>query len=575
MLQRRQGGLEPTGYMSISTAFVLFPWGKVRTGHPVKWLLHITGAQAQPDPEAAVMTPGSSFTLERKPGKQAWELGGLPPTIALQYYYDWGHMQGTGAIYDRLPRSYSLPPSQWEEMGARLIPRADRQRQPPPNPSFEPGDGGTASSSSWGTWPSPTPTTGNAWYLSPAPQDVLPRDDEHPSPSPPNRGAKKPRSTQDQDADETGPDHTQLMQSRNPVGSSPASASHGPRVLQLRGNPRLTGAAAMSRKWLREFAAILRVQPMGDQVPLLLQQAMEAVGHDQETEDEGDNGTVGIPGPCKKRRVLNMLYVARARLEDVTDDDGVDGLNQHQIRADLEQALQDIDRGALMFQQLTARQWGDQVQDGHHGIDQARRAIRAALEQTVEGDLDWVAPGWGQAIRLVLQAAEDLIDEEGLTDYVHPADVLSLEEGAQEAPPQPSGGIPQQVDTLLRNVGAVAHFLRRGREEIRRFMAAVIVWQQANHAMGSIAVDTQSTQDAEEPKPGDPAGDPSGTAPSPEPGDPTGDLSGRSHGEEWEQMRGDATRWIPPLTAEQWSGSVPTDDTQQSEPEEPTFPDRC
>ena len=135
-LQRRPGGATPMGYMSISTAFVLFPWGRVTRGHPVKWLLHITGGQPQPDPEAAEMQPGSSFTLERKPGGVTWELGGLPPKIALQYYYDWGHMQGTGAIYGRLPRSYTAPPSKWEEMGANLIPSPQSERQPPPNPNF-------------------------------------------------------------------------------------------------------------------------------------------------------------------------------------------------------------------------------------------------------------------------------------------------------------------------------------------------------------------------------------------------------------------------------------------------------
>ena len=611
MLQRRPGGLEPTGYMSISTAFVLFPWGKVQRGHPVKWLLHITGAQAQPDPEAAVLTPGSSFTLERKPGKQAWELGGLPPTIGLQYYYDWGHMQGTGAIYERLPRSYTMPPSQWEEMGARLIPPAGRQRHLPPNPHFEGDDPHNAdsrtaaSSSSWGTWPGPTPTTSSSWSPSPSPPGHPQTTAEQGDPHPEHVETAETYGQNDWQRDDGDPDHTQLMQSRSHLSSKAASSSHGPRVLQIRGIPRLTGAAAMIRRWLREFAAILRNQPMGEQVPLLLQQAMEAVGHDQETEDEGDNGTVGIPGPCKKRRVLNMLYVARARLEDVTDDDGVDGLNQHQIRADLEEALRDVDRGALTFEQLTAQQWGDQVQEGHHGIEQARRAIRAAIADTVQGDLDWVTPGWGQAIRMVLQEAEELIDEEGLLDYTHPSDVLALDEGATEAPPQLQGSTYNQVDTLLRNVGSIAHFLRKGREELRRFMAAVIVWRQANHAMESIAVDTQSTQAAEELQPGDPSGDPSGNALGPGPGDPTGDPTGEGGqekaaeelqpedptgdssgkpgdptgdptGEGGQATRGqqlvNATRWIPPLHAEQWSGSIPTEDTPPSEGEEPVYP---
>ena len=78
-LSRRPGGATPTGYMSISTTFVLFPWGKVQKGRPVKWLLHITGGQAVPDPDAAVMPPGSSFTLEDEARGGSVGVGGSPP----------------------------------------------------------------------------------------------------------------------------------------------------------------------------------------------------------------------------------------------------------------------------------------------------------------------------------------------------------------------------------------------------------------------------------------------------------------------------------------------------------------
>ena len=73
------------GCIGISTSFVLFSWGALKNGRPRKWLLHITGGPlpAQEDQEAAEMRPGSST---------------LAPTIALQYYYDWGHMMRTGAI---------------------------------------------------------------------------------------------------------------------------------------------------------------------------------------------------------------------------------------------------------------------------------------------------------------------------------------------------------------------------------------------------------------------------------------------------------------------------------------------
>ena len=192
------------------------------------------------------------------------------------------------------------------------------------------------------------------------------------------------------------------------------------------------------------------------------------------------------------------------------------------------------------------------------GLEQARKAIAAAMEATVQGDLDWVAPSWGEVLGLVLQEAEELLEEEGLLDYVHPADVLALEEGADERPPQPSGGTEDHLDWLTRNLGAVAHFLGAGQEQLRQFLAAVLVWRQEHHGMPSIGVDTQTTAASEEPGPGDPTGDLSGTA-QPKPGDPAGDSSGTAP-------------WVPPLHLEQWPGSIPTTDDPESQPGEPSFP---
>ena len=105
-------------------------------------------------------------------------------------------------------------------------------------------------------------------------------------------------------------------------------------------------------------------------------------------------------------------------------------------------------------------------------------------------------------------------------------------------------------------------------------------------------MDTQTTEEAMEPRPGDPnLEDLSGAAPSPGPGDPAGDSSGAEGAIQTRPGPGDpagdlsgadqkqgggaaqADRWIPPLTLPQWSGSIPsTDQSQGSEPDEPTFP---
>ena len=88
-------------------------------------------------------------------------------------------------------------------------------------------------------------------------------------------------------------------------------------------------AAAMVRHWLRELAAVLRSQPMGNDIPILLEQTLQMVGTNRANDANQDNGTVGGPGPCKKRRVLNTLELARMRLEYLCDEDGENGLCQH------------------------------------------------------------------------------------------------------------------------------------------------------------------------------------------------------------------------------------------------------
>ena len=141
-VRRRPGGVEPSGYMATSTAFVLFPWGRIQGGRPNKWLLHITERSERPpqeDADATQLQPGSSYTLEMPPGARTWQLGRLQPRLALQYYYDWGNMMGTGAIYDRLPRASNNPPLAWEQMALQLIPpRDDRESRCQTLPLGEP-----------------------------------------------------------------------------------------------------------------------------------------------------------------------------------------------------------------------------------------------------------------------------------------------------------------------------------------------------------------------------------------------------------------------------------------------------
>ena len=256
--------------MGTSTSFVLFPWGGITGGRPRKWLLHITGGPPTPDPDATQLQPGTSFSLEMPPGAPTWQLGRLQPRLALQYYYDWGHMMGTGAIYDRLPRASNNPPTAWEQMALQLIPPPNRMREAAPNPTF-PGDNQTDTPAP-GAAPStaPTPTLSS---MSPSP---MPMHDEGEADHP-----------EDNDID----DHSLMQGSTQLDASASSDQAQGGEHVQRRGRPtKMLTAAAMVRHWLRELAAVLRSQPMGNDIPILLEQTMQVVGTNRANDANQDNG---------------------------------------------------------------------------------------------------------------------------------------------------------------------------------------------------------------------------------------------------------------------------------------------
>ena len=183
-----------------------------------------------------------------------------------------------------------------------------------------------------------------------------------PQPSPPPSTTRPAEARGEDEADEaehTEPrdedegDATAYMQVPTQLDETGASSSQAPsRERPAGGQPhRMAPAAAMVRRWLRQLAALLNSHPMGDTIPLLLEETMQVVGTCTEDDRWRDNGTIGGPGLCKKRRILNYLYIARIRLQDLCDDEGVDGYNQHQLYEDLKTALDDLHRGQLQFEQ--------------------------------------------------------------------------------------------------------------------------------------------------------------------------------------------------------------------------------
>ena len=434
----------------MGTAFALFPWGAITNGKPVKWLVHITSTPAQPDRDATELPVGTSYTLERKGGEGGWQLGRLPPKLALQYFYDWGNMRGTGAKDWGLPRAWSLPPIHWEQLTAQLIPSPNQARRPALNPTFDHTQGGQ---------PGPAPNPAPAPPPSPTQQQPQPQQQGEHQPQREVASTADNNPTQNNTLQTEG-EETDFMQ-RTQLDDSAAASSHGESLFERPGPRRMPNAAAMVRHWLRRLAAVLSQRNPGDNVNVLLEQASQMVGRSKAEPEACDNGSL-TGGPSKKRRIMNSISVARMRLQDLTEEDDIDGLNAHQIRHDLEQATYDLTVGEKLVQHATTNQWGFQVQQSLQGLAQARAAIQTAIAATIQGDLDWHVPGWGQAVVLLMEDAEQLLEEEGQLDFVHPADVAALSEGAQESPPVPMGSWGQQLDELLRNIGGVMVFVTEG-----------------------------------------------------------------------------------------------------------------
>ena len=208
------------------------------------------------------------------------------------------------------------------------------------------------------------------------------------------------------------------------------------------------------------------------------------------------------------------------------------GLCQHAVWDDLKYALADLRQGQDVLQYVTRNQGGDQVAQGGHGLAQAITAVETAMAATVQGDLDWLSESWCQVLGMLIQEGEELLEEESQLDYVHPADVVALNEGAQEQPASPPGDQAATVDRLMRNALAVMHFVPRGGEQLRQLQEAIRAWRQ-RHMGGSIFVDTQTT-DGGEMAPQQP---------------PTGE------------------KWVPPLHAAQWTGSLPSSGQPLESPE--------
>ena len=138
----------------------------------------------------------------------------------------------------------------------------------------------------------PTPPLGGKMEQPDPVQVLAPRRSRAPTPWHKDEEQQPPED--EDEGDEAG-----LMQTNTQLNDTAASGSAGEPQQAPRGRPqrrtpqRMSPAAAMVRRWLRQLAAVLLVQPMGDTIPLLLEEAMEVVGTCSEDDRWQDDGTVG------------------------------------------------------------------------------------------------------------------------------------------------------------------------------------------------------------------------------------------------------------------------------------------
>ncbi|CAE7246599.1 Xrn2 [Symbiodinium sp. CCMP2592] len=266
----------------------------------------------------------------------------------------------------------------------------------------------------------------------------------------------------------------------------------------------------------------------------------------------------GIPGrdclgpPPKRRRYLNYVTIARVRLQDLSEEDGENGFNQHQIRADLETILQYLDKATRVLEEMTRGQGGCQISSSYEGLSQAGAAVETALGQAVQGDLDWMSPSWGQTMGLLLEEAEQLHEELGVLNFVHPADVRGLDEGGVETPPCRQGAVGDQLRAIVRDLRGIVPFLAEDGEQVTAALAAVTAIMD-----NPIEVDTQTTEGGSQ---GMTLFGPTESA----------DHMGEERPTPFSQQA--TVPWVPPLHMEQWNGSIPEDDRGDMGPSQPTEP---
>ena len=282
--------------------------------------------------------------------------------------------------------------------------------------------------------------------------------------------------------------------------------------------PALPREVALMLRWLRELAA------WGSAQRLPMQMRYELEGTIAVLEEGLSQAKQAQPRRGKKRASVNSVRAARLRLLEVWQEgDDENGLNQHQIFEDLQSVLRLLREGSDQFHSVTQGQGGNLLRNGAGGLQQATMAVQHAQAATVEGDLDWCSGSWGAVVAMLLEEAEQAVDDNEETNLVHCADVLALQQGGEEAPQRPEDS-QAKLEAILGDIRNSLGFLTaRQHAQVLNILAMMAMWQ--TQQQGAHVVDTQTTEEG-------------------------GELGANA---------GDSrSSWQPAPGAEQWPGSIPS-----------------
>ena len=95
----------------------------------------------------------------------------------------------------------------------------------------------------------------------------------------------------------------------------------------------------------------------------------------------------------------------------------------------------------------------------------------------------WTGLPEGAAVNVFLEEAQDIVEENQELDYVHAADVLALNDGAEEVPPRPLCPA-EKLESVLGDIQAAVGFLTYGHGHVRQQQPSPTTIE--NHAGGML-----------------------------------------------------------------------------------------